>query len=47
MDIHTIENINDINNYSIELWQRQHIGLHTYIPKIVISICAIYSLLTR
>jgi hypothetical protein len=35
-------NINEIDNYSPELWQRQHIGLHTYIPSIVLNIWAFY-----
>ena len=37
-------NMTEIDNYTPELWQRQHIGLHTYIPSIVISILAFYRL---
>ncbi len=33
---------NEINNYSLELWQRKNIGLHTYIPNIVFRIWAFY-----
>ena len=37
-------NMTEIDNYTPELWQRQHIGLHTYIPSIVISILEFYRL---
>ena len=36
----------EIDNYSQELWQRQTIGLHTYIPSIILSICLLYRRIT-
>lgn len=32
----------NIDNNSVELWQRRHIGMHTYIPSIIITIWALY-----
>jgi len=31
-----------IDNNTPELWQRRHIGIHTYVPSIVIDILALY-----
>lgn len=33
----------DIDNNTQELWQRRHIGMHTYIPSMVITIWALYN----
>jgi len=38
----TDEYICEIDNYSTDLWQRQNIGLHTYIPSVIFSIWAFY-----
>ena len=37
----TVDN-SEIDNYSPELWQRKNIGIHTYIPGIILSIWKFY-----